>query len=119
MKRWCFTERDKRLPVWWTWRVDGDDGGITQVSEGFATYGEAVLDAIRKGYRPCEDRCVLETRHAVVHFGPGKRAVSVIKPGTRRADLGKNRSSKVAAAGNSPAPARPRPGHDRKRVAAE
>jgi hypothetical protein len=106
MKRWVFTEHDKRLPVWWTWRIDGDDGSIAQVSGGFATYGDTVVDAIRNGYRPCDDYCVLETAQAVVHFGQGKRAVSAAKStrrlSERRVVPGKNRL-KVAAAGKSPA----------------
>lgn len=81
MKRWCFTEHEKRPPVWWSWRAYSAEGAVEHVSDGFKTYGAAVVDAIRNGFRPSDDHWIVETAQAVVHFAHGRHAVSISMPG--------------------------------------
>jgi hypothetical protein len=104
MKRWYFAEHDKQLRARWIWRVCRADAVVEQTSGSFETYGAAVVDAVRNGFRPHEDRWIVESTHAVVRFGRGSRAVSTLKPGKplpreisrRGAQLPANRRSKDA-----------------------
>jgi hypothetical protein len=52
--RWWFKECTKSHPTRWMWKKLAVDGSIEQQSAEFKSYGEAVNDAIRQGFRPSD-----------------------------------------------------------------
>jgi hypothetical protein len=66
VKHWRFVEH--ALPGRWTWRLVELDKTIEKKSAEFRSYGDAVGDAIRHGFRPSEDDWVVESLHAVARF---------------------------------------------------
>jgi hypothetical protein len=86
MKRWEFTEHDEHARVWWTWQMATSEGGTEKGSEGFRSYGEAVADAIRKGFHPRNDDWVVESKRTVVHFERGRAAARLPNGNGRSGD---------------------------------
>jgi hypothetical protein len=67
-KRWDFSEHDEGPRLWWSWQLVASDGKIEKTSEQFLTYGEAVADAIRKGFRPRDDDWSVDSKHGMARF---------------------------------------------------
>jgi hypothetical protein len=79
IKRWQFTEHDQHTRVWWTWQMVTSEGGTEKALDGFRSYGEAVADAISKGFHPRHDDWVVESMRTVVHFERGSAAARLPK----------------------------------------
>jgi hypothetical protein len=75
--RWQFIEERENAETCWTWRIMVMDGALQTQSQRFKTYGAAVGDAIRNGFRPNRHYWTVVTRHTATHFRPGEPQVSV------------------------------------------
>lgn len=75
--RWQFVEDTQAPDTSWTWRVLLLDGTIQTHSQRFKSYGAAVGDAIRNGFRPSQHHWIVVTRHIATHFRPGEPHVVV------------------------------------------
>lgn len=75
--RWQFIEERERAETWWVWRIMLLDGTLETQSQRFKSYGAAVGDAIRNGFRPSRHHWIVVTRHTATHFRPGESHVSV------------------------------------------
>ena len=65
--KWVFLEGPRNE---WTWRTITPDGGIDRVSRAFSTYGTAVLDAIKQGFRPRGEHWMVVSLTGTTHFTP-------------------------------------------------
>jgi hypothetical protein len=86
--RWQFIEAREGGATCWSWRVVLVDGTIETHSQPFKSYGAAVGDAIRNGFRPTQHHWIVVTRHTATHFRPGEPHVSV--PVVGEAEEGRN-----------------------------
>lgn len=68
--RWQFIEDREADRACWTWCVLLLDGTIERQSQRFNTYGAAVGDAIRHGFRPSQHHWIVVTRYTATHFPP-------------------------------------------------
>lgn len=75
--RWKFIEDTENDAVHWAWHRMRVNDTIEQQSLRFTSYGAAVDDAIRCGFRPVEQHFVLVTPCTVTHFRPGDRPVTM------------------------------------------
>jgi hypothetical protein len=85
-RAWRFVKHP-RLPERWTWRLVASDGAIVSESEQFNTYGDAVGDAIRKGFRPSDDHWIVESLQTT-QFHPRANPTTVPKTEADRAAAG-------------------------------
>jgi hypothetical protein len=76
---WWFKEDTSSQPTQWTWRTIAADGGILKQSAPFKDYGQAVVDAIKHGFRPTSDYWAIETAHSVARFAQGQRSAFIPK----------------------------------------
>lgn len=79
-------------PRQWSWRCIAVDGSIDRHSEAYPTYGSAVDNAIKNGFRPAEQHWLVTTDKWTTHFQKGKPPMSIgqdggVAPVSRRADL--------------------------------
>jgi hypothetical protein len=56
----------------WTWRLMRIDGSIEQTSEAKLTFGEAIRDAMKKGFRPRQDFWVIKRQNWITCFDHGR-----------------------------------------------
>ena len=63
----------------WSWRTMAADGAIIVQSEPFASYGKAVMDALRHGFQPTADDWSIETAHGIDRFKHGKQDAFIRK----------------------------------------
>jgi hypothetical protein len=75
--RWKFIEDNEQDAAHWAWHCMRVNDTIEKQSLPFASYGAAVDDAIRCGFRPVEQHFVLVTPCTVTHFRPGDRPVTM------------------------------------------
>ena len=75
--RWQFIEDREGDGPFWTWRVLLVDGTIENQSQRFKTYGAAVGDAIRNGFKPSQQHWIVVTQRTATHFRPGEPHVVV------------------------------------------
>ena len=75
--RWQFVESYEENTTHWSWRTVRGDGTIESQSEQFSTYGQAVSEAIKKGFQPRQQHWLVATRHTVTHFRPGQGPITV------------------------------------------
>jgi hypothetical protein len=76
---WWFKEDTSSQPTQWTWRTIAADGGILKQSAPFKDYGQAVVDAIKHGFRPTSDYWAIETAHSIARFAHGQRSAFIPK----------------------------------------
>ena len=81
---WWFTEDGKTGQARWEWRLLRDDGTGERESREFASYGEAVRDAIVHGFRPTEDHWAIESTHLVTRYENGQQCEVLAKTGKQR-----------------------------------
>jgi hypothetical protein len=74
---WKFIEHYEHDSIHWAWHLLRVNDTIEKQSPQFTSYGAAVDDAIRCGFRPVEQHFVLVTPRTVTHFRPGDRPVTV------------------------------------------
>jgi hypothetical protein len=109
--RWQFIEERERDQTWWIWRIMLLDGTLETQSQRFNSYGAAVGDAIRNGFKPTQHHWIVVTRHTATHYHPGEPHVSVpiVGPEPPLSDAVKAAGKKnpEAAAERSKVPPRP------------
>ena len=74
--RWQFVE-DPGKDSQWAWRTVRADDAIDKHSGRFATYGLAMIDAIRNGFQPREEPWLVITSDTITHFHPGRKPMSM------------------------------------------
>ena len=97
---WKFIEDNEHDAAHWAWHCMRVNDTIEKQSPPFTSYGAAVNDAIRCGFRPVEQHFVLVTPCTVTHFRPGNRPVTMplaLKAGTDREALQRLRGMTVSS----------------------
>jgi hypothetical protein len=73
--RWRFIQHRQGGKLMWLWQRFGADGRLEETSEPQKKYGEALLDAIKHGFRPKTDSSSVDLMLGSMHFPSGRSPV--------------------------------------------